>query len=188
MKIKRAELIYKRGLFSLLTFGIFSLFMSCKHDEEDWDDVIIDYSPVVFEILVVDSSGENLLEESTAGNILGSEMYIELSGEKYDVEYGRPMDPVFPYPNLTRAYMPEWYGAFIAPYWYPYPELPERTNRLYIGEFPGNASKEIKFLLFLDGNSYEISFINKKINGLDIDRHYYLDGQEIPSSSFTITL
>lgn len=176
----------KNGILFLLTTGMCASMISCKNDNDD--PLIIDYYPVVYEILIVNSTGDNLLEESTPGNILDTEMYMEIDGEKYDVNYGRPEEPTLPFPNLTRAYMPMWYGAFISPYWYPYPQYQERGNRLYIGEFPGDASGEIMFKLYLDGHSYEISYINKKISGLDIDRHYYLDGKEIESSSFTLTL
>ena len=175
----------KVRLFLSIT-SIWCGMLSCKHDEPN--DIIIDYYPVDFEILVVNTGGENLLDESTSNNILDSEMYIELAGEKYEVHYGRPEDPFFPYPPLTRAYMPSWYGAFIAPYWYFYPDLVERGNRLYIGEFPGNIKEEVKFKLYLDGNSFEISYFNKKISGLDVERYFYLDGKEIDSSSFTLTL
>ena len=174
----------KRELFSLVIIGIFSGLISCKSED---DDMIIDYSPVDFAITVVNSAGDNLLEESTKGNILDTEMYIELCGEIYDVSYGRP-EPIFPYPSLTRAYFPAWYGAFIAPYFYEYPDLPPSDNRLFVGEFEGDARGEVKFTLYLDGHSYEISYKNKKISGLNIDRHYYLNGKEIPSSAFTLTL
>ena len=169
----------------IFPYAILFLLVSCSNDD---DFLILDYSPVEYEILVVNAAGDNLLDDSTPGNILGSEMYIELAGERYEVNYGRPDEPTFPYPSLTRAYIPVWYGAFISPYSYPYPHLPERGKRLYIGEFPGDATAEIKFKLYLDGHSYEISYHNKEINGLDVDRHYYLDGKEIPSSSFTLTL
>ena len=177
--------IKKKFSLILLTAGITVILNSCKHDD---DIIAIDYTPIEYEILVVNSVGDNLLEESTPGNILNTEMYIVLAGERYDVNYGRPDEPEFPYPPLTRAYMPMWYGAFIAPYWYPYPELPERDNRLYVGEFPGDARSEVTFELYLDGHSYEISYINKKINGLDIDRHFYLDGKEIEGPNITIVL
>ena len=176
-----------KGILLLSCLGILGSFVSCNQDKEE-DILIIDYYPVAYEILVVNSDGENLLDESTPGNILNTEMYIELSGERFDVHYGRSEDDIFPYPTTTRAYMPMWYGAFIFPYWYPYPDLPERDNRLYVGEFPGDAHGEVKFKLSLDGHSYEISYVNKKISGLDVERHYYLDGKEISSSSFTLTL
>ena len=173
--------VLKKSLFLTLMAFLISL-VSCTKEEMD-----IDYYPVIFEILVVNSSGENLLEPTTKGNILESEMYIELAGERFDVVYGRPNEEQ-EYPNITRAYRPFWFGAFIAPYWYPYSDLPERDNRLYVGEFPGDYRGEVKFKLYLDGHSYEISYNNKKINGLDVDRHFYLDGKEIDSASFTLTL
>ena len=181
-------MIREFGMKNFIFFLIVGLALglnSCKHDD---DIIAIDYTPIEYEVLVVNSVGDNLLEESTPGNILEKEMYIELAGERYDVNYGRPDEPEFPYPPLTRVYMPMWYGAFIAPYWYPYPELPERDNRLYVGEFPGDARSEITFILYLDGHSYEISYVNKKINGLDIDRHFYLDGKEIEGPNVTIVL
>lgn len=179
------ESIKKKFSLFLLAITISCGMISCKGEHED---LIIDYYPVEFEILVVNTDGENLLDESTPMNILDSEMYVELAGEKYEVQYGRPEDPFFPHPALTRAYMPSWYGAFIAPYWYHYPDLPERGNRLYIGEFPGDIKGEVKFELNLDGHSYNISYINKKFSGLNVEREFYLDGKKIPSSSFTLTL
>lgn len=176
--------IKKKGfLFILITVICYGL-TSCKNDE----NLIIDYSPVIYDILVVDSNGNNLLENSTPGNILDTEMFIEMNGERYDVIYGHPYEPEGPFPSKTRASLPRWFKPFIASYWYPYPVLPEIGNRLYIGEFPGDARGEIKFVLHLGEKSYEISYKNKKIKGFDIDRRYYLDGKKIKSSSITLIL
>ncbi|MCH5241975.1 MAG: hypothetical protein J1F67_06080 [Muribaculaceae bacterium] len=159
-------------------------FTSCN----DNDDVIWDYSPVIFEVLVENSQDENLLDENTAGNILGTEMYVIFENEKFDVTYGWPDDPYFPYPYSSRAYMPSWWGAFIAPYFYDYSDLHTRGNRLYIGEFFGDSYGETKFELYLDGHRYEISYTNKIPKPGKVDRHFFLDGKEIPSSNITLIL
>ena len=178
--------IVKKGIFFFLLSGLFTCFSSCKNDDDEF--LIIDYYPVIYEIQVLNASGENLLDESTEGNILDKEIYIEAYGEKFDVSYGRPEESILPEAFRTRAYMPMWYGVFVSSYWYQYPELPDRDNRLYVGEFPGDASKEVKFKLYLDGHSYDVSYVNKKIKGMEVDRHYYLNGKEINSSTFTLTL
>ena len=173
------------GIYIALIALCFYYFVSCK---EDPGNDIIDYYPVEFEIQVLDSESKNVLEPSTKDNILDKELYIIIGDEKFNVNYGRPDEPYFPYPNLTRAYMPSWYGAFIAPYWYQYPDMPDRANRLYIGEFPGDFLGRIDFILVLDSHTYHIGYENKKINGLSVDRHFYLDGKELESNIFTIRL
>ena len=162
-----------------------------KQDGEDGDDdggYCVDYYPVCFELLVLNSKGENLLEPSTSENILDSEMYMLFGDERYEVNYGRPENSYFPGPSYTRVYLPMWYGAFIAPYWYQYPDLPDRDNRLHIGEFEGGIRGKVMFELVLNNHHYIIGYENKKIEGLDIDRHFYLDDNEIDSGIITIVL
>lgn len=175
----------KRLIFFVTLMGIFFNFLSCKGSEEE---IIIDYYPVDFEITVHNSQGENLLDPSIPDNILGKEMYILIGDQRYNVNYGRPEVPLFPDFSYTRAYLPSWYGPFIAPYWYQYPDLPDRDNRLYIGEFEGGTVGKITFELVLDNQHYSIGYENKKIKGLNVDRHFYLDGKEIDSNLIKLIL
>ena len=181
--------IFKFKNLIMASAVILAGFTSCNSDTDDDDDFWdVDYYPVIFEIEVLNDEGENVLDASTPGNILDKEMYVLLADEKYDVHYGRPSEPYFPYPHLTRVYMPSWWGAFISPYWYIHPDLPERGNNIYIGEFPGDYNGEVTFQLVLDNSTYSFTYKNKVVGHLQVERHFYLDGEEMPSSSFTIVL
>ena len=160
----------------LLLLGVFLLLLSSCDKKSD-EDVMIDYSPINLNVLVENSDGESLLEPLTPGNILDSDMYIIFKGERFNVLMGRPEEPFFPYPG-TRAYMPDWYGAFIAPYFYTYPDSPVRSNRIFIGEFAGDGPDENLSLYILD-KQYEISFTNTYNRKKDkFIRHSYLEGVE----------
>lgn len=178
------------GRLILTLFAIFMLsscLYSCKESEED---MIWDYSPVDFEILVENSKGENLLDENVADNILNTKMYIIFQDERYEVYKGWPEGSIFPY-RSTRVYMPIWYGAFIAPYFFDYShweDVPERGNRLYVGEFFGDSNGETSFQLHLDGHEYKVAYTNKIVKPGKVDRHFFLNDKEIPSSSFEIIL
>ena len=161
------------------------------NDDGEW---IYDLTPITFEVEILNQDGENLLEESTPGNILGSEMFLIYNGERYEIINGYIDTPYFPYPNGTRFYMPSWYGGFIAPYWYPSKDLPERENSLHIGEFEGGTDG-VSFDLSLNGHSYIVSYTNKVSfhkGQIDAERHYYLDGVEVcsdtPYCTFTIVM
>ena len=157
--------------------------------EDPFDDgYCIDYAPVIFEVLVLNSNGENVLETGTPGNVLDKEMYLLLEGERYDLTTGRPEDSFFPHPVLTRDYMPMWYGAFISPYWYQDSDLPDRDNRLFIGEFPGDIKGTVAVELFVGNNHFTLSYTNEVIEKLEVERHYYLDGKEIESGIITLVL
>lgn len=178
-----------KNIFFVLSILIPSvIFSSCKDDNES--DMIWDYYPVVFEIRVENNKKENLLDENVVGNILDTEMYMIFQGERYEVNKGWPEGSFFPFPS-TKVYMPVWYGAFIAPYFFDnsqFEEVPERGNRLYIGEFFGDSTGETSLELYLNGKSFWVSYINKIVKPGQVDRHFYLNDQEIPSSTFTLTL
>ena len=159
-------------------------------DNEPDPDIIFDIFPIELGISVTDKQGQNLLEPETEGNILNSKMYIIVNEKEYEVGMERPEQPYWPDP-FTRSLPAEWYGAFIAPtFWTTDSEDPDFSfNRLWIGEFDG-LDDEDKVELYLDGHQFEITITNKMIDwsNFHIDRHIYLNGEEVGSRYFKIVL
>lgn len=174
-----------RHIFKVLT-SLLVLFISACSKEDDDPGYIWEIYPIEFEIKVVNSNGENLLDPKNPDNILDTEMYVIFRDEKFDVRYGYPDGPFFPYP--TKALPVEWLGAFIAPYFEFYPGMPERENYLYIGQFYGDSNGKTQFKLYIDGQKFTIYFTNKITAPENIERHYFIDDKEIPGPYFTLTL
>ena len=58
-----------KSVFFLLWVAVFSLFTSCKNNDET-DNVIWDIAPIEFHIYVEDAAGRDLLNPETENNIL----------------------------------------------------------------------------------------------------------------------
>lgn len=153
-------------------------FVSCKDDNND-DDLIIDYSPVNLIVEVLNPNGENLLNPATPGNILEWDNYIYCDNRRYTISEWNPDNSQ--YQVVTRAYFPKWYGARII--------LAYQTNEpaIAIGEFNGGGSGTAHVLLVLGTHTYDLSFTSK-VNGLNVDRQFYLDGKKQDSSLFKIVI
>lgn len=169
--------------YSLFTCLLSLAFTSCGNDEEP--DLIIDYSPITIQVNVRNSNGENLLEPSTQGNILEGNNTFTYDGKTSNIHVGWPKNRERS-SNMTRYYMPMWYGAFIAPAFSPYSEN-QKENAIYIGEFEGGESGTINMELNLGENKYEIS-VKSKVKGTSVKRDYSINGKKNNGSVFDITL
>lgn len=168
--------------FSLIAAMIFGLCGLSACDDDS--DLIVDYSPIVLQVWVKDAQGNNLLDPDNPDNILDEEMWIDYKNEVSVVGMGQP-DPS----GLTRAYLPQWYGAYIAPAEYLYwdQEYFSIDNRIFIGEFDGGNNGEFNVVLTIGDKSYNLSWTNK-VNKLNTKRQFYIDGKKNKDSVFNITL
>lgn len=133
--------------------------------DEPGGDVIYDYVPVNFTVKVVNASGQNLLDESVPGNILGEEISVTYKDKTY------PMEVV----NSGRYYLPYWYGVILLDGEY-----------LKIGEFDGAARHE-ECILHIGTRDIDI-YYDAKINGLDVKRKFYFDGKRCDGPDFVLRL
>lgn len=172
----------KKSMLLIMMTGIFSCLMSCVSEEMTYI-----FTPVEFEIEIINDAEQNLLEASTPGNLLETEMYVKLEGVKYEVQYGKPQTSLGPFPGFepdeTNA---RWYFPFIAPDFNTSSDQTDKGNRLNIGQFPGNYSGTVTFELIIGDESINITYQNNILSGLGVDRHFYVNGKEISSSSFTL--
>ena len=147
-------------LFSL-SIGILVFLMSCADKETIFDD----YAPVVFTVKVVNASGENLLDESVPGNILGEDISVTYEDQTY------PMITMPP----GRYYAPQWYGVVLYD-----------GEELRIGQFNGAARHE-ECILHIGARDIEI-YYDAKINKDDVKRKFYFDGKRCDGPDFVLRL
>ena len=159
----------KRIIELILLTSVCCMLSSCNDEQER---LIIDYTPVVLKVDVVNTQGDNLLDESYAGNILDKELTITYKGNTTQISRTAP-EALMP---QSRALMPHWYGAFIMSgenYWTVKPVEPA----IFIGEFDGGLSGTVALTLQLGDKSFDLSY-KAKVNMLDVDRTFYIDGKK----------
>lgn len=155
---------------------------SCDGPEKD---MIWDISPVGIFIDLVDEDGNNLLDPNVEGNWVGCLMTIKYDEEDFPALWEMPDRE-----NLTRYYMPMfygfiWEGAFNRPN--------NNFYSLYFGEFTGDQNHKIAVTFELEGHDsvYEIVYDHKfkwKHKEPHFDDHIYLNGKKHDGCSVEIVL
>lgn len=158
------------------------LFAAC--DSENSDDVIWDITPISFFIFITDSEGHDLLDSTFQNNLI-KEITVSYQGKTYPVVteyeyyerlYGKAQ---------TRFYMPNFYGLVLRNYWEDH-----KNYELVFGEFDGmeNIDKREITLNLPDDHQAVLSYKNSfewKSNGEpNKNTVFYLDGQELKSSTY----
>lgn len=148
--------------------GFMSLVLSsCEKNTE------IDVYPINLFVYVVDSEGNNLLDQKNPNNLVGKlNGTITYKNRKNHILWGRPgMDNRWPWVDIndmTRVYIPSFYGVW-------YNNYDGRETHLEIGEFDGDSSwSEVFTLEFPDYDlKYDFEMVYKglgdkpflKVNG-----------------------
>lgn len=131
-----------------------ALFTACDND------VIWDYTPIDFIVEINNPSGDNLLDPSVEGNVLG-EVSVTFEGETYPLD--TETDEV-----KSRACLPHWHGAIL-----------KDNKRIIIGQFDG-AAESGGCMLHIGKQQYELSYQTKfKRSGGIKWRAFYLDGKKV---------
>lgn len=158
-----------------------SLLAGCN--KESNDDVIWDIAPIGFRILVTDSEGHDLLDSTRQDNLLKA-LTLDYEGETYPVLTVEEAWKKRQGQTQTRAYMPTFLGLTLGRVWDPSTMMPI-SYLLYFGEFDGtqNIARREATLRLPDGHEVKLAYSNsfkwKSDGSPDIDRHYFLDGQEL---------
>ncbi len=165
-----------KSVFFLLWVAVFSLFTSCKNnDEADNDLVIWDIAPIEFHIYVEDAAGRDLLNPETEGNILKQDIYAIYDQKNYKLNEK---------PLQTRYYMPHFYGL---------KTVKGNDGRYYafFGEFDGAIDWGYTpfSVKWGDGTIDHFSFDSKmywKDEKPEFNRHFYLNEVEYEKPQFTL--
>lgn len=182
---------------NVLSLIVLLLLASCNKGDEPAmpaqperpsDDVypeFVDVVPVSFGIDILDESGESIVADAEKYDIYGDGIYMIYDGKRYDlVRKGI---------GKSRFNMHEWYGIAVGPYFIGFIDgVCVDVRRLLIGEWSGYEDLEKSVVLVWNNGRREdvLSFVNKTTfddkQGLIVDRHYYLNGDECPSGMITL--
>ena len=158
------------------------LFAAC--DSENSDDVIWDITPISFFIFITDSEGHDLLDSTFQNNLI-KEITVSYQGKTYPVVTEHEYYERLYGKAQTRFYMPNFYGLVLRKYWEDH-----KNYELVFGEFDGmeNIDKREITLNLPDDHQAVLSYKNSfewKSNGEpNKNTVFYLDGQELKSSTY----
>lgn len=160
-----------RKIYLLMALCLSFAITSCG-DEENYDDIIVDYSPVEFYIFVENEDGVDLLnvQNEAALDLNTIKLYYK------DKEYTLTQEES----NATRACHPHFYGV----------KLEEKDGQccLYVGEFEGGYDIELNSFTIDWGNGSvdTFSYSNKIIKPMEVERNFYYNGSRQSSKYITI--
>ena len=156
----------KKTIFSMMFATLAGIFCSCGSDDEP--KPIFDVAPINFMISIETPDGTDLLDAAYQDNLLN----------RISVEY---KESTYKAVNNTRAYMPQFEGLVLRK------NYTDNTFSLLFGEFPGDISANEEITLYIDSTKVgTLSFTNSFAwiaNTPVIDRHFFYNGEEIPSGS-----
>ena len=157
----------KHYILSLLAAATLLFFYSC-----DLDDPIIDYVPVVWNVVALDAEGNNLFDPDYEGNII-AETTVTYDGETYNILDGLHNDP-----NVqSRAYLARFHNPYVGTDF----RSGGTTPILYIGEWNGDGhwDNETVVINWPGGTQSTLSFTLTKPGWTEAD--YFIDGQKTKS-------
>lgn len=142
-------------------------------DDVIGNDVIYDYYPVVIDVAVSDSKGNDLLADSAFVDAVT----IDYNGTRYSLERERKI-------LSSRAYLALLHYPYVVQY--PFSDNPS-LNYICLGEWAGDSHwDETLTINWPDGSKSTVAFTLKKYGRTNAK--YYLDGVKQGSSVFHITL
>lgn len=174
-----------KKLFTIFVLTVL-LFPLCSCNDDD-NEVIYDFAPIVLDVAVVDQKGNSLLSEDYENNIVGTSVTFA------DEEGEYPVDWEIYKKQQSRAYLPIFYGAVYAPAkkWDGTKWEPSDEWRIYFGELDGSKNIDRTFIVEICGQKFDLRVTNKlkwKKNKPEIDRHFYLNGIEQENSSYNLVI
>lgn len=154
---------------------LLSVLPSC-HD----DLVITDFYPIEANFWIRDASGNNLLDPSVPGNLVGKRIFAEYEGHEYELEWDKPESRAIPadFTGLTLNHA----GMMTDEGYRPDPGRPF----LSFGEFDGNDNLDISLTLHIEGYSETWKFemtrrVTWKKQRAIVADAIYLNGAEVSS-------
>lgn len=163
-----------KSVFLLLWVAVFSLFTSCKNNDET-DNVIWDIYPIEFHIYVQDAAGRDLLNPETENNIL--EQDIRAIYDQKEYKLGEK-------PVQTRAIYAPFMGLQTT-------QMLDGRYCLTFGYFLGDIDWGYTpfSVKWGDGTIDHFSFDSKmywKDGKPEFNRHFYLNEVEYEKPQFTL--
>ena len=178
------------ALIALLGIGSLA---SCNSDD-DSGDWIVDWAPVQMYITVKDMYGNDLLDTLSNSSVTDV-MTITYQGETYHVR--KDYDEQTGYSELTRMYLPRWYGFCLVNQWLVWSgsswEWQKTDNfMIYVGEIDGAKDMDEDIVLsFPNGVTHTIHYHcsdHKEGRNSSCNRYYMLDGKRLDSNKIEIVL
>ena len=85
------------------------LYTSCDKSEPGGNDMIYDFSPIEFKILITDNDGHDLLDSTYQDNLI-NDLSVTYQGKDYPL---LTEQEAYNNQNLTRAYLPFFWGLVL---------------------------------------------------------------------------
>ena len=85
------------------------LYTSCDKSEPGGNDMIYDFSPIEFKILITDNDGHDLLDSTYQDNLI-NDLSVTYQGKDYPL---LTEQEAYNNQNLTRAYLPIFWGLVL---------------------------------------------------------------------------
>ncbi|MBQ8656247.1 MAG: hypothetical protein IJ527_04230 [Prevotella sp.] len=172
----------KKALLSCVLTA--ALFTACSQDNTEDDRLVcVDITPICFYIEVSDPAGNDLLDESRPDNLLDA-ITVSYDETDYTVQ-----ERLYYYGDdglesrSTRTYIPTFIGLWSQLSWN-YATNTAGNYQVVFGEFAGEESvAHREITLHIGSHEATLAYSNscKWTAGdfPDIDRHFYLNGQEL---------
>lgn len=154
----------------------------CNKDSDN-DEVIWDIAGVGFYVFITDSEGHDLLDSTRAGFQV-KDFSIDYQGDSYPLLTWDESYKKWVAQTQTRVYIPVFMGLTLRQLWNSQTNAPGQYL-LSFGEFDGkqNVEKREVKLSLMDGLQVTLAYSNtfkwKADGSPDIDRHFFLNGQEV---------
>lgn len=176
-------------------------FVSCSDDESDDEpDVIWDIAPFDIDIMVMDESGENLLNPMVEGNWMDAPFQMLCQGEEYDanwVNFISPGNRNQPWKESRACAPAQLWGLRCVEHTYwdgHHWTWHENEYLLAFGEFESTENHDLKMEFYVPGRTdpYKIS-VEHRFGGYDLDsdegyKRIWIDGKEVGSMPIKIVL
>lgn len=163
-----------RSVLALSLFlAFFALGLSACDDSSKEKDLIVDYTPITFDIRVVDESGANMIDPEHPRSITKTDIKVEMDGKMYQLEdllsKGRPL----------RALPANFYGFYYHKVYY------NNMWLLEFGEFDGGYDLDKTIVVhWADGSKNSLRITNERSWSQSLGYHarkrtLFLDGKQL---------
>lgn len=143
---------------------------------------IYDFAPISLYLKVTDSSGQSLINPEHPKTLVKQGVKMEIAGKFFDLKtWEEARDSRKMTPDVLRYYMPMWYGISYEKY-----SSEQDDWAIKMGDFDGQEETTREIVIHWgDGTTSKLKYSNairyKRKASPDVERHYYLDGVEIPT-------
>lgn len=178
-----AMMLKKYFLFLILSLPLLSI-VSCSKNEDPLN-IIWDIYPAEVRIFIQDENGNNLLDPTVEGNLVGTDIRISTEDDSYPAIWNQ--QDIMP---ASKLYLANFYGFVWSYALYQYPEM---NYYLQLGEYQGEDNYDMHLRLEIPRMNFSREFDYKhtykwKNNKPDITNQIRYEGKTIKGTDLTIVL